>query len=137
MRQKENLTENSNPDTKILDNLVNLSSKFDIKEKTIFKPKFYINKNNKDMKGSGGVEVFNTNNLKDCIVRLSISPSQGDDPGFKSRPEHLKSSLSSKVQVKDTIFTILPNSLRNIQQQDLWLNYKDYLIAQRQSKKSI
>ena len=47
MRQKENLTENSNPDTKILDNLVNLSSKFDIKEKTIFKPKFYINKNNK------------------------------------------------------------------------------------------
>ena len=41
------------------------------------------------------------------------------------------------MQVKDTIFTILPNSLRNIQQQDLWLNYKDYLIAQRQSKKSI
>jgi len=41
------------------------------------------------------------------------------------------------VQVKDTIFTILPNSLRNNQQQDLWLNYKDYLIAQRQSKKSI
>ena len=22
------------------------------------------------------------------VVRLSISPSQGDDPGFKSRPEH-------------------------------------------------
>src|SRR3954451_4198556 len=84
-----NLTEISKPYTKILDNFVNLSSKFDIKEKTIFKPKFYINKNNKDMKGSGGVEVFNTNNLKDCIVRLSISPSQGDDPGFKSRPEHI------------------------------------------------
>ena len=96
MRQKENLTENSNPDTKILDNLVNLSSKFDIKEKTIFKPKFYINKNYKDMKGSGGVEVFNTNNLKDCIVRLSISPSQGDDPGFKSRPEHLKSRIKER-----------------------------------------
>jgi len=41
------------------------------------------------MKGSGGVEVFNTNNLKGHIVRLSISPSQGDDPGFKSRPEHI------------------------------------------------
>jgi hypothetical protein len=25
---------------------------------------------------------------KDRIIRLSISPSQGDDPGFKSRPEH-------------------------------------------------
>ena len=41
------------------------------------------------------------------------------------------------MQVKDSIFTILPNSVRNNQQQDLWLNYKDYLIAQRQSKKSI
>ena len=48
------------------------------------------------MKGSGGVEVFNTNNLKDCIVRLSISPSQGDDPGFKSRPEHLKSRIKER-----------------------------------------
>ena len=73
--------------------MLNLSSKFDIKEKTIFKPKFYINKNNKDMKGSGGVGVLNTNNLKDRTVRLSISPSQGDDPGFKSRPEHLKSMI--------------------------------------------
>ena len=40
------------------------------------------------------------------------------------------------MQVKDTIFTILPNSLRNIQQQDLWLNYNDYLIVQGQSKKN-
>jgi len=45
------------------------------------------------MKGSGGVEAFNNItilHLKDRTVRLSISPSQGDDPGFKSRPEHEK-----------------------------------------------
>lgn len=35
---------------------------------------------------SGGVD---TPLLKGDTVRLSISPSQGDDPGFKSRPEHL------------------------------------------------
>ena len=48
-------------------------------EKSDFKPKFYILSkinNHEEIKGSGGV------------VRLSISPSQGDDPGFKSRPEH-------------------------------------------------
>jgi hypothetical protein len=34
------------------------------------------------------------------VVRLSISPSQGDDPGFKSRPEHLLfcSRLSQQLQ---------------------------------------
>jgi hypothetical protein len=34
---------------------------------------------------SGGVEVINQSSH---TIRLSISPSQGDDPGFKSRPEH-------------------------------------------------
>ena len=49
-------------------------------EKMEGKPKFYIQSqinNRKEKKSSGGV------------VRLSISPSQGDDPGFKSRPEHI------------------------------------------------
>jgi len=41
------------------------------------------------------------------------------------------------VQVKDSNITILPNSVRNNRQQDLWLNYNDYLIVQGQSKKSI
>ncbi len=48
-------------------------------KKSDFEPKFYILNhlnNQKENKSSGGV------------VRLSISPSQGDDPGFKSRPEH-------------------------------------------------
>ncbi|KAF0868077.1 hypothetical protein E5N71_11990 [Candidatus Nitrosocosmicus sp. SS] len=35
---------------------------------------------------SGGVEALFAK--KSHTVRLSISPSQGDDPGFKSRPEH-------------------------------------------------
>ncbi len=51
----------------------------DSEEKMVGKPKFYIKSqinNRKEKKSSGGV------------VRLSISPSQGDDPGFKSRPEH-------------------------------------------------
>ena len=50
--------------------------------------KYYINKPSRLIKtavGSGGVEVMNQSNH---TVRLSISPSQGDDPGFKSRPEH-------------------------------------------------
>jgi len=39
----------------------------------------------KNTESSGGVEdLFD----EDHIIRLSISPSQGDDPGFKSRPEH-------------------------------------------------
>jgi len=37
---------------------------------------------------SGGVEALFAK--KSHTVRLSISPSQGDDPGFKSRPEHLQ-----------------------------------------------
>jgi hypothetical protein len=41
---------------------------------------------------SGGVEAATTayskQNSSSHTVRLSISPSQGDDPGFKSRPEH-------------------------------------------------
>ena len=51
-------------------------------------PKYYINNPSRLIKtavGSGGVEVMNQSNH---TVRLSISPSQGDDPGFKSRPEH-------------------------------------------------
>ncbi len=51
-------------------------------------PKYYINNPSRLIKtavGSGGVEVINQSNH---TVRLSISPSQGDDPGFKSRPEH-------------------------------------------------
>jgi hypothetical protein len=66
-----------------------------ITEKPDFKTKFYIlnNINNQaEIKSSGGVEAFNNDyfsNLKSCTIWLSISPSQGDDPGFKSRPEHL------------------------------------------------
>ena len=51
-------------------------------------PKYYINNPSRLIKtavGSGGVEVINQSSH---TVRLSISPSQGDDPGFKSRPEH-------------------------------------------------
>ena len=51
-------------------------------------PKYYINNPSSLIEtavGSGGVEVINQINH---TVRLSISPSQGDDPGFKSRPEH-------------------------------------------------
>jgi hypothetical protein len=36
------------------------------------------------IRGSGGV------------VRLSISPSQGDDPGFKSRPEQIRARKKYK-----------------------------------------
>ncbi len=49
-------------------------------------PEYYINnplKLIKNTESSGGVEA-NTSHT----IRLSISPSQGDDPGFKSRPEH-------------------------------------------------
>ncbi len=52
-------------------------------------PKFYILNsinNQKENSSSGGVEATITK--KSRIVRLSISPSQGDDPGFESRPEH-------------------------------------------------
>ena len=51
-------------------------------------PKYYINNPSSLIEtavSSGGVEVINQINH---TVRLSISPSQGDDPGFKSRPEH-------------------------------------------------
>jgi hypothetical protein len=40
---------------------------------------------------SGGVEaaaIAYSKQNSSRTVRLSISPSQGDDPGFKSRPEH-------------------------------------------------
>jgi hypothetical protein len=40
---------------------------------------------------SGGVEastVYSKQGSSSHTIRLSISPSQGDDPGFKSRPEH-------------------------------------------------
>ena len=59
------------------------TGKFDVPE-----PKYYINNPSSLIEtavGSGGVEVINQNSH---TVRLSISPSQGDDPGFKSRPEH-------------------------------------------------
>ncbi len=51
-------------------------------------PKYYINNPSRLIEtevGSGGVEVINQSSR---TFRLSISPSQGDDPGFKSRPEH-------------------------------------------------
>jgi hypothetical protein len=57
-------------------------------------PKYYINNPPNLMKSqsSGGVEAATTayskQNSSGRTVRLSISPSQGDDPGFKSRPEH-------------------------------------------------
>jgi hypothetical protein len=58
-------------------------------------PKYYINNPLNLMKSqsSGGVEaattaVYSKQNSSSHTVRLSISPSQGDDPGFKSRPEH-------------------------------------------------
>ena len=79
-------------------NFISLNSHF--KEKIDFKPKFYIlnNINNQgENQSSGGVEALNNDigsciqpiNLKGHTIRLSISPSQGDDPGFKSRPEHV------------------------------------------------
>ena len=51
-------------------------------------PKYSINNPCELIKNtisSGGVEDLLD---EDHIIRLSISPSQGDDPGFKSRPEH-------------------------------------------------
>ena len=55
-------------------------------------PKYYINNPSRLIKtavGSGGVEAAALSKLgSGHTVRLSISPSQGDDPGFKSRPEH-------------------------------------------------
>ena len=53
-------------------------------------PKFYILNsinNQKENNSSGGVEAT-TVRQKSRTFRLSISPSQGDDPGFESRPEH-------------------------------------------------
>ena len=79
-KEKENLTDISKPDTNIVsqtDNFISLKSSY--MGKPDFKPKFYILSkinNQEENKSSGGV------------VRLSISPSQGDNPGFKSRPEH-------------------------------------------------
>ncbi len=94
--EKENLIGISKVDTKTsvtTSNLIHLNSK--ITEKQDFKTKFYIlnNINNQaEIKSSGGVEAFNNyffHYLISCTIWLSISPSQGDDPGFKSRPEHL------------------------------------------------
>jgi hypothetical protein len=56
-------------------------------------PKYYINNPTNLMKpqSSGGVEASTAYSKQGCsshTIRLSISPSQGDDPGFKSRPEH-------------------------------------------------
>ena len=53
-------------------------------------PKYYINNPSRLIKtevGSGGVEAAHKKQ-RSHTIRLSISPSQGDDPGFKSRPEH-------------------------------------------------
>ncbi len=57
--------------------------------KYVAHPKYYINnplKLIKNTASSGGVEALLLKGSH--TVRLSISPSQGDDPGFKSRPEH-------------------------------------------------
>jgi hypothetical protein len=56
-------------------------------------PKYYINNPTNLMKpqSSGGVEASTACSKQGSsshTIRLSISPSQGDDPGFKSRPEH-------------------------------------------------
>jgi CRISPR/Cas system CSM-associated protein Csm5 (group 7 of RAMP superfamily) len=74
-----NISKNTNTEktTYKTSNFISPSMVFE--EKMEGKPKFYIKSqinNRKENKSSGGV------------VRLSISPSQGDDPGFKSRPEH-------------------------------------------------
>lgn len=49
------------------------------------------------------------------VGRLSISPSQGDDPGFKSRPEHIinTAELGSPV----LLFILV---CRHITQTDMW-----------------
>ncbi len=39
----------------------------------------------------------------DGVVRLSISPSQGDDPGFKSRSEQLISDLNLTIDILTTL----------------------------------
>ena len=92
--EQDNLTIISKVDTETsVDTGNSITLNPPIEEKPDFKPKFYINKNIIDMKGSGGVEAFKYLSWKDRIIRLSISPSQGDDPGFKSRPEHFKSMI--------------------------------------------
>ncbi len=66
----------------------NYHSKVNDDEANDQRTKYYINNPSsliKNAVGSGGVEVINQSSH---TVRLSISPSQGDDPGFKSRPEH-------------------------------------------------
>ena len=75
-----NISKNTNTEktTYKTSNFISPSMVFE--EKMEGKPKFYIKSqinNRKENKSSGGV------------VRLSISPSQGDDPGFKSRSEHV------------------------------------------------
>ncbi len=62
-------------------------------EKSEEEPKYYINNPTNLMKpqSSGGVEAstaYSKQGSSSHTIRLSISPSQGDDPGFKSRPEH-------------------------------------------------
>ena len=49
------------------------------------------------------------------VGRLSISPSQGDDPGFKSRPEHIISTAELGSPV--LLFILV---CRHITQTDMW-----------------
>ncbi len=74
-----NISKNTNTEKTTGKTSNSISPDMVFEEKMEGKPKFYIKSqinNRKENKSSGGV------------VRLSISPSQGDDPGFKSRPEH-------------------------------------------------
>ena len=74
-------TKTSNPDSGNID-----SKEPDLNEKLSSIPKYYINNPPELIKNtacSGGVEANSSH-----TIRLSISPSQGDDPGFKSRSEH-------------------------------------------------
>jgi hypothetical protein len=49
------------------------------------------------------------------VGRLSISPSQGDDPGFKSRPEHIMSAAELGSPV--LLFILV---CRHFAQTDMW-----------------
>ncbi len=71
------------------------------------KPKFYIlssiNNQKENNNSSGGVEATTTIRQKGRTFRLSISPSQGDDPGFESRPEHIPISRPSQTDSKISV----------------------------------
>ncbi len=124
-------------------------------------PKYYINnplKLIKNTASSGGVEALFLNGSH--TVRLSISPSQGDDPGFKSRPEHFYfnfkdravkqdinlSNLDAKYEkivskdlsnpLTNKFGTILQKTVRSTKQEEFWFGFKTYLVNEKNSKAS-